>query len=41
MNKDIARFLGISEQYASTIWQKYKKGGKKAITILAQGRRGP
>jgi transposase len=39
MNKDIARFLGISEQYASTIWQKYKKGGKKAITILAQGRR--
>ena len=39
MNKDIARFLGISEQHASTIWQKYKKGGKKAIAILAQGRR--
>jgi transposase len=39
MNKDIARFLGISEQHASTIWQKYKKGGKRAIAILAQGRR--
>ena len=39
MNKDIARFLGISEQHASTVWQKYLKGGKKAIVILAQGRR--
>lgn len=39
MNQDIARFLGINEQYASTIWQKYKKGGKRAITILPQGRR--
>src|SRR4030042_4629101 len=39
MNQDIARFLSINEQYASTIWQKYKKGGKKAIAILAQGRR--
>jgi transposase len=39
MNQDIARFLGINEQYASTIWQKYEKGGKKAIAILAQGRR--
>jgi len=39
MNQNIARFLGINEQYASTIWQKYKKGGKRAIAILAQGRR--
>ena len=39
MNQDIARFLGINEQYASTIWQKYKKGGKRAIAILPQGRR--
>ena len=38
-NKDIALFLGISEQHASTIWQKYRKGGKKAVALGLRGRR--
>lgn len=38
-NKDIAAFLGISPQHASTIWQRYIKGGKKAVTIGVRGRR--
>lgn len=38
-NKDIAIFLGISGQHASTIWQRYKKGGKKAVTLGLRGRR--
>lgn len=36
MNQDIARFLLVNERYASTMWQKYKKGGKRAIAILTQ-----
>jgi transposase len=38
-NKDIAVFLGISEQHASTIWQKYLKGGRNAVALGARGRR--
>lgn len=38
-NKDIAIFLGISGQHASTIWQKYRKGGKKAVALGLRGRR--
>jgi transposase len=38
-NKDIVLFLGISEQHASTIWQKYRKGGKKAVALGLRGRR--
>lgn len=39
MNKDVAEFLGISPQHASTIWQKYVKGGKKDILLGTRGRR--
>jgi transposase len=38
-NKDIALFLGISGQHASTIWQKYRKGGRKAVALGSRGRR--
>jgi transposase len=38
-NKDIAVFLSISVQHASTIWQKYLKGGKNAVALGARGRR--
>jgi transposase len=38
-NKDIAVFLGISAQHASTIWQKYLKGGKNAVALGVRGRR--
>jgi len=37
--KDVAQFLGISRQHASTIWQKYKKGGSKAVALGMRGRR--
>ena len=37
--KDIAQFLGISRQHASTIWQKYTKGGSKAVALGTRGRR--
>ena len=39
MNRDIAHFLGISEQHTSTIWQRYQKGGKKAVLLGTRGRR--
>ena len=39
MNKDVAEFLGISPQHASTIWQKYVKGRKKEILLGTRGRR--
>jgi Transposase and inactivated derivatives len=39
MNRDIAQFLGISAQHASTIWQRYRKGGKKAVLLGTRGRR--
>jgi transposase len=38
-NKDVAEFLGISPQHASTMWQSYVKGGKKALLLKARGRR--
>ncbi len=38
-NKDIASFLGVSTQHASTIWQKHKKGGQKAVALDMRGRR--
>jgi transposase len=38
-NKDIAVFLGISAQHASTIWQKYLKGGRNAVALGVRGRR--
>jgi transposase len=38
-NKDIAIFFGISKQHASTIWQKYRKGGKSAVVLGLRGRR--
>ncbi len=38
-NKDVAEFLGISPQHTSTLWQKYRKGGKKEITLGRRGRR--
>jgi len=39
MNKDVAEFLGISPQHASTIWQKYVRGGKKEVLLGTRGRR--
>jgi transposase len=39
MNKDVAEFLSISPQHASTIWQKYVRGGKKDILLGTRGRR--
>jgi transposase len=39
MNKDVAEFLGISRQHASTIWQKYVRGGKKDVLLGTRGRR--
>jgi transposase len=38
-NKDVAEFLGISHQHASTLWQKYVRGGKKEIVLGTRGRR--
>lgn len=39
MNKDVAEFLGISRQHASTLWQKYVRGGKKEVLLGTRGRR--
>lgn len=38
-NKDVAEFLGISCQHASTLWQKYMRGGRKEIVLGKRGRR--
>jgi transposase len=38
-NKDVAEYLGISPQHASTMWQSYVKGGKKALILKVRGRR--
>lgn len=38
-NKDIALFLGVSAQHASTLWQRYRQGGKSAIALGTRGRR--
>jgi transposase len=39
MNRDIAHFLGISEQHTSIIWQRYRKRGKKAVLLGTRRRR--
>ena len=38
-NRDVARIVGISEAHASTVWQKYVKGGIAAIHPGVRGRR--
>lgn len=38
-NKDVAEYLGISVQHASTVWQKYNEGGRKKILLGTRGRR--
>ena len=38
-NKAVAEGVGISESHASTIWQRYKKEGNKAIKLGKRGRR--
>jgi transposase len=38
-NQEVAQIVGVSVPHASTIWQKYRKGGKRAIQIRVRGRR--
>lgn len=38
-NRAVADGVGISESHASTIWQRYKKEGNKAIKLGKRGRR--
>lgn len=38
-NRAVAEGVGISESHASTIWQRYKKEGNKAIKLGKRGRR--
>jgi len=38
-NKDVAEFLGISRQHASTLWQRYVRGGRKEVLLKTRGRR--
>jgi transposase len=38
-NRDVAEYLGVSEQHASTVWQKYERGGRKDILLGTRGRR--
>jgi transposase len=38
-NRAVAQGVGISESHASTIWQRYKKEGSKAIKLGNRGRR--
>ncbi len=38
-NREVAEIVGISEPHASTIWQKYQKGGIDAIKPGKRGRR--
>ena len=37
-NKAAAELVGISANHASTIWQKYQRGGLKAIKPGIRGR---
>jgi len=37
-NRIVAEVVGISESHASTIWQRYKKEGSKAIKMGKRGR---
>ena len=38
-NRETASMVGVSEQHASSVWQKYLKGGKAAIRVKTRGRR--
>ena len=38
-NKEVAQIVGVSAPHASTVWQRYKKGGKSAIRVGVRGRR--
>lgn len=38
-NQAVAEIVGITESHASTIWQKYQKGGLQAIKPGVRGRR--
>lgn len=38
-NRTVAQGVGISETHASTVWQRYKKEGSKAIKMGKRGRR--
>jgi len=38
-NRAVAEGVGVSESHASTIWQRYKKEGSKAIKLGRRGRR--
>lgn len=38
-NREVAEIVGIAEAHASTIWQKYQKGGIEAIKPGKRGRR--
>lgn len=38
-NEDIAEYLGVTQQHASTIWQRYKRGGQEDVQQRKRGRR--
>lgn len=38
-NKEVAEIVGVSVPHASTVWQSYKKGGRKALALGKRGRR--
>jgi len=38
-NEDIAEYLGVSQAHASTIWQRYRRGGQEAVHQRKRGRR--
>lgn len=38
-NKAVADIVGISETYASTLWQTYQRGGSEALKPKVRGRR--
>lgn len=38
-NREIAQMVGVSEPHASSVWHKYRRGGKTAIQVKMRGRR--
>jgi transposase len=38
-NNEVAEIVGVSVPHASTVWQNYKRGGRKAVVIGKRGRR--
>jgi transposase len=38
-NREIAQLVGVSEPHASSVWHKYRRGGKTAIQVKMRGRR--